>query len=227
MLGALEASFGPELPVAITGLLDTLQKASIVATVVSLGGFLYAASVLCRHLRLTFRAIWNYEAPLVSGTVRVVVRTTIVEQVIAFLMVLGGGALLLTALALIAATQWLGRLLGSLPFYTPTAGWVLTAVSSLVLATLTFAAMFRVLPPVAIRWRDVALAAALCAVGWVAASELLALYGVMFGDNPNAYGALGGLLVIMLWMNVVSQLLFFGAELCKVVATRDRTPVSR
>jgi uncharacterized BrkB/YihY/UPF0761 family membrane protein len=27
-------------------------------------------------------------------------------------------------------------------------------------------------------------------------------------------------LAVMLWMNVVSQVLFFGAELCKVVATR-------
>ena len=149
-------------------------------------------------------------------------RTTILEQVIAFLMVLGGGALLLTALVLIAATQWLDRLLGSLPFYTPGSGWVLTAVSSLVLATLTFAAMFRFLPPVPIRLRDVALAALLCAVGWVAASELLAVYGVMFGDNLNAYGALGGLLVTMVWMNIVSQMLFFGAELCKIVATRER-----
>jgi len=29
---------------------------------------------------------------------------------------------------------------------------------------------------------------------------------------------LGGLLVIMLWMDIVSQLPFFGAELSKVVA---------
>jgi uncharacterized BrkB/YihY/UPF0761 family membrane protein len=28
----------------------------------------------------------------------------------------------------------------------------------------------------------------------------------------------------MLWMNISSQVLFFGAELCKVVATQDGGP---
>jgi uncharacterized BrkB/YihY/UPF0761 family membrane protein len=33
-------------------------------------------------------------------------------------------------------------------------------------------------------------------------------------------------LAIMLWMKIVNQLLFFGAELCKIVATQDgRTEV--
>ncbi len=52
----------------------------------------------------------------------------------------------------------------------------------------------------------------------------LALYGVVVGGSRSASGALGGVLVIMLWMNTVSQVLFFGAELCKVVATRGGGP---
>jgi uncharacterized BrkB/YihY/UPF0761 family membrane protein len=36
----------------------------------------------------------------------------------------------------------------------------------------------------------------------------------------QALSAFGGVLAGMLWMNVVSQALFFGAELCKVVATQ-------
>ncbi len=219
VLLGIEASFGPELPVTIKRLLTTLQQESIIATVISLAGLFLAASVLFRHLRLSFRAIWKYEPPLVSGPVRVVVRATILEQVIAFVMVLGGGGLLLAALVLIAATQWLDRLLGSLPLLSQT-GWLLAALSSLVLAVITFAPMFKFLPPVPVRWRDVWLAALLCAVTWVVAGEVLALYGVFFGNSPSAYGALGGALAVMLWMNIVSQVLFFGAELCKVVATQ-------
>jgi membrane protein len=223
MLSGIEASFGPELSQAITQLLDTLQRGSIIATVISLAGLLVAASVLFRHLRLSFRAIWKYEPPLVAGSMRVVVWTTILEKIVAFGMVLGGGVLLLAALVLIAATQWLG----SLPLFGRAAGWVLAAASSLMLAALTFAPMFRFLPPVPIRWRDVWLATLLCAVGWVVASELLALYGVFFGDGLSAYGALGVVLAVMLWMNIVSQVLFFGAELCKVVTSRRRSRWTR
>lgn len=224
VLLGVEASFGPELPRTITRLLNSLEQESIVATVIGLGGLFLGASVLFRHLRLSFRAIWNYEPPLVSGPIRVVVWTTILERVIAFVIVLGGGGLLLMALALIAATQWLDRLLGSLPLLSHTTEWLLTAVSSLIIATITFACLFRVLPPVSIRWRHVWLAALLCAVSWVVASELLALYGLFFGSSRSAYGALGALLAVMLWMNIVSKVLFFGAELCKVVVANDGSP---
>ncbi|MGH2395827.1 MAG: YhjD/YihY/BrkB family envelope integrity protein [bacterium] len=36
----------------------------------------------------------------------------------------------------------------------------------------------------------------------------------------SAYGTIGALLVVMLWMNLISQVLYFGAELCKVITTR-------
>jgi membrane protein len=220
MLEGIEARFGPELAETITRLLDTLQQESIIATAVSLIGLLLAASLLFRHLRLSFRAIWNYEPPLVAGPVRVVVWTTVLERGIAFAMVLGGAGLLLTALGLIAAAQWLDRLLGTLPLLGPGTGWLLGAASSLILAAITFGLLLRFLPPIPIRWRHVRLATLLCAVSWVAASELLALYGVLFGNSGSASGALGGVVAVMLWMNIVSQVLFFGAELCKVVTTR-------
>jgi membrane protein len=120
---------------------------------------------------------------------------------------------------LIATTQWLNHRLGTLPLVGQVTGGLLTAASSLVLAAITFGSLFKVLPPVPVRWRDVGLAALLEAIGWVAASELLALYAVFFGDSRSAYGALGAVLAFMLWLNIVSQVLFFGAELCKVVAT--------
>ena len=61
--------------------------------------------------------------------------------------------------------------------------------------------------------------------GFLATStfRLALLYAVFFGDSRSAYGALGAMLAVMLWMNIVSQVLFFGAELCKVVAAK-RTP---
>jgi membrane protein len=222
MLIRVEASFGPQLPLTIKQLLNTVQVGSIIATVISLAGVLLAASVLFKHLRLAFRAIWKYKPPLVSGSMSVVVRMTILERVIASVMVLGGGALLLIALTLIIAAERLGRLLDSLALYGQTTEWFITTISSLIITAITFALLFKFLPPIVIRWRDVWLATLLCSLSWVAAGEFLALYGFLFEKNPNAYGAIGGLLAVLLWMNVVSQVLFFGGELCKVVATRRR-----
>jgi membrane protein len=211
----IESSFGAE---PIEQLLNAVKQDSIVATVISLGGVLLAGSVLFKHLRLAFRAIWKYKPLLVSGSMSVMVRETILERAIASAMVLGGGGLLLIALALLVAAKRLNRLLDSLALHGQTTGWLVTTTSSLILTAITFALLFKFLPPVAIRWRDVWLATLLCSLSWVAAGEFLALYGFFFEKNPNAYGFIGGLLVVLLWMNVVSQVLFFGGELCKVVA---------
>jgi uncharacterized BrkB/YihY/UPF0761 family membrane protein len=143
----IEARLGSEVSAPSTRVLDTLQQESVVAIMVSVAGLLLAGSVLFKHLRLSFRAIWNYDPPLVSGTVRVVVRATILERAVALAMVLGGGGLLLMALGLIAATQWLDRLLGRLPLLGWTPGWILTAAISLILAVVVFACLFKFLPP--------------------------------------------------------------------------------
>ena len=219
MLDGVTAHFGHELSMTITGLLDTLQRESIVATVVSLTGLLLAGSVLFKHLRLTFRAIWKHAPPMVSGAMRAVVWATLFERVVAFVMVLGGGALLLAALGLIAATQSLDSVLGRVPLLGPKSGWLLATASSLGLAVMTFAVLFKFLPPVPMRWRHVRLAALLCGAAWVVVSELLALFGGFLVGSRSTAGVLG-VLAVMLWMNLGSQVLFFGAELCKVVATR-------
>src|SRR5215510_3073090 len=218
ILVRIEASFGPQLPLTIERLLNALQRDSITATIISIGGILLAASVLFKHLRLAFRAIWKHKPLLVAGSMSIVVRETILERVIASVMVLGGGGLLLIALGLLVAANRLTRLLDSLTLHGQTTGWFVTTLSSLIITALTFALLLKFLPPIAIRWRDVWLATLLCSFPCVAAGEVLSLYGLFFERNPNAYGAIGALLALLLWMNVVSQVLFFGGELCKVVA---------
>jgi membrane protein len=217
---AVQANFGPELRATIEGASSALQEESIIGTSIGLVALLFTASVLLRHLRLSFRAIWKRDPPLVAGSFRAAVWAILVERIIAFAMVLSGGGLLLAALLLIGATQWIYRLLGRVPLVGPTAGWVMPTASSLVLAAATFSMLFKFLPPVSIRWRDIWPAALLCAAVWVVAGELLTLYGVFFGGSPSASGALAALFAVMLWMSVVSKVLFFGAELCKVLARR-------
>jgi membrane protein len=222
VLGGVEAAFGAQLRATVEQLLVTVQQESIVATVISLIGLLLTASVLFRHLRLSFRAIWKHAPPLISGPVWVAVRASFLEQAIAYVLVLMGGGLLLAALMLIALAWWLNSLLESLPQLGQLSGWLITVLSPFTLAAITFAFLFRFMPPVPVRWRDVWLAALLCAGAWWAASALLSLYGTIFGSNLSAYGAIGALLAVMLWMNIISQVLFFGAELCKVTATQAR-----
>ncbi len=206
VLATVETSFGSEIRTGIEQLLEHLEEESIVATVISLAGLLWTASVLFKHLRLSFRAIWKYTPPLVSGTVGVIVRTSFLEQIAAFAMVVAGGVLLLTTLLLIAAMQWIGG------------AWLYALPSPVIIVFLTFAFLFKLLPPARPRWSHVWFAAAFCTAAWIVGSELLILAGAFIGSSPSASVAVGGLLMIMLWMNFIAQLLFYGAEVCKVVS---------
>lgn len=223
VLRTVETSVGHELRATIEQVLDRLQQDSIVATIVSLAGLMLTASVLFSHLRLTFRAIWKHPPPLMSGPPLVVVRTKFLEQAMAFAIMATSGVLLVAALVLFAAFQWLIGLLDSAPLVRDTAQSMYAFAGTLLVVICAFAFLFRFLPPVRLGWRHVWLAATLCAGAWILTAEALALYGAYLGTS-SAFGVLGGLLAIMLWMNLVSKLLFYGAELCKVVAYRSGVP---
>ena len=218
-LSAIAAAFGADLQVAIERLLDGIERQSVVATVVSLGALVWSASLVMRHLRMSFRAIWKVAPPLVSGSLPVALRTALLEKAIAFGMLLAGVLLALAAVALLALVNWLIASLST--------GWLIAIPTSLVVVPVTFAFLFRYLPPVRLPWRHVRLSTLLCSSAWLIGVEVLALYGAFFGRNLSVYGATGGVLVIMLWMNIVAQGLFLGAELCKVSywwSTQEHSP---
>jgi membrane protein len=223
VLRAIEAGLGTPVRVTIGELLQEVQRESVIATGISLGALLITASKLFQQLRLSFRAIWKYAPPLVSGTVRVAVLSTLLEKAMGFALLLIAGALLLFALALLATVQWLGGHLERLPWLGHI-GWLVALPTTFAIAALTFVMLFRFLPPVRIRWRHIGIVATACALACMAATEILALYGTLFGSKFGAWGVVGGLLMIMLWMDVVSQILFYGAELCKVLSRGDWKP---
>jgi len=208
VLDTIQTSFGAELRTTIEGLLRGLERQSVVATIISLIALVLSASLIIKHLRISFRAIWKHAPPLAATSLLVGIREMVVERVIAFGMMMTGALLVVAAVGLIGVVRWLSRILG--------ADWLLAIPNSLVIVPLTFALLLRYLPPVRLPWRHVWFATMLCSSVCLIGVEVMALYGSYFGTNFSAYGAIGGVLVIMLWMQLVSKVLFFGAELCKV-----------
>jgi membrane protein len=213
VLDGMQSSFGGEIASTVQHLVSVLENQSLLPATISLVGMLLTAAALVRHLRMSFRAIWKFPPIFLSGPLVVVILRALAEMALAFAIVTAGGGLLLATLIMLASVRWLTRLVGT--------EWLLVIPSSLIIAPLIFALLFRFLPPRRMPWRHVWLAAVLCGVAWVAATGLLTLSRNFFGGGFSAYGAIGTLLVAMIWINVVSQCLFFGAELCKVLAAGD------
>src|SRR5215468_3906900 len=90
VLTIVETNLGEQFRRIIETLLMQLQRQSLVTTLAGLLGLLYTASKLFRHLRMSFRAIWNYEPPLLAGPMRKRLGVTVFEYAFSFLMVLSG-----------------------------------------------------------------------------------------------------------------------------------------
>lgn len=226
LLSTIEITFGADLRVAVEQVSEHLQRGSILATLIGVVGLLLTSSALFGHLRMTFRAIWKQAPPLASGSLLRALRMKLTERAIAFGIMFGGGAVLLALLAIIGTLQWLAALPGNLKLLGDTLGWLLPLLGSLVIAPLIFALLLRALPPERVNWRDVRLAAILLGLTWIFGAEVLSVYAAHAAKKWSAYGAIGGILMVMLWMHAMSKMLFFGAELSKVTY-RARTSIER
>ncbi|MFW5973453.1 MAG: YihY/virulence factor BrkB family protein, partial [Bacteroidota bacterium] len=93
------------------------------------------------------------------------------------------------------------------------------AAFSLALIALLFAIMFKVLPDVNVRWKDVGFGAFVTAVLFVIGKLLIGWY--MGQSNPGeAFGAAGALAAIMIFVYYASMILLLGAEFTQVWARR-------
>ncbi len=76
---------------------------------------------------------------------------------------------------------------------------------------LVFASIYKVLPDVKIRWKDVWLGAIVTTILFVAGKYLIAYY-LGNADFNDAYGATGSLVALLAWVYYSVLILFFGAN---------------
>ncbi len=95
---------------------------------------------------------------------------------------------------------------------------IVNAVGMLVIYTLLFALIYKVLPDVEISWKDVWVGALITGVLFEVGRFLIGLY-LGRSSVASPYGAAGSLVLILLWIYYASIVFFFGAELTQTWAT--------
>ena len=186
------------------------RDAGTLTTVIGVVSLLLGALGVFAQLQDAFDTIWEVTPRPGPGLLRMVQ-----TRAIAFGMVLVIAFLLLASLLLnamwVAASDYLQR---QVPYFGLVSALV-NLVAPLVLTTVLFAVMFRVLPSVEIAWRDVWPGAILTAVLFNLGRVGIGFY---LGRSTigSAAGAAGSLLIILVWIYLSAQILFFGAEFTQV-----------
>ncbi|PTL76179.1 YihY/virulence factor BrkB family protein [Vitiosangium sp. GDMCC 1.1324] len=129
---------------------------------------------------------------------------------IAILVTLAGAVLsILASLAMVvtpAFAKWLGEPFGTLVMWLrlPVAGLIMMFVLALV---------YYFLPDVEQKFRFITPGSVVGVLFWLIASWGFSVYVRNFGKYDVNYGALGGVIVMLLWMYISSQVILLGAEI--------------
>ncbi len=189
---------------------DTVKGVSNVSaplTIVGLVGMAWAASAMFGAIRKSLNVAWDTE----------VHRPVVQQKLIDLGMVVGLGALLGASVAGTAALRTLrtlsdqnltplsegtGFFWAVVPFFLPA-----------ILSFVVFMLVYRYVPNAPAGFREVWPGALLAAVLFEVLKNGFAIYIANFNNYDVAYGALGGILLFLLWTYLTSNILLIGAEL--------------
>ena len=208
----LLGSQGAELVQTI--LANAKQKGSGVFAIIGLIILLVSASAVFSQLQSALNAIWRV-APRPDLSWKYTVRLRLVSMA----LVVGAGLflilLVISSAVLAAVAEFIAKVTPGLQSL-----WGLVdLVFSIGVLTFLFAMVFKILPDVIIRWKDVWLGALTTAVLFAFGKLAISLY---LGKSApgSAYGAAGSVIALLLWIYYSAVILFFGAELTQVYARR-------
>ena len=224
VLTQVEALVGKDGAQLVTTMVNSLSQpaASIPAAILGFVALVLGAIGVFGQLKASLNQIWHAPIRQSAGPVKDLL--DVARQVALLLLtVLVMGLLILMSLLIDAVLSSIGTFVNTHigdPLLISAPLWSLVNLGiSFTLTTLMFAAIYKILPDVAIAWKDVWFGSILTASLFTLGKFLIGLY-LGRSSVTSAYGAAGSLVVILLWVNYSAQIFFIGAEFTHIYALR-------
>jgi membrane protein len=195
------------------------SDSSILATIFSVVMILLGASGVFVQLSDSLNTIWRVQHKA-SGVVQAFLR----GRILSFAMIVGIGFLLLVSLVVSAALAGMSNYVSTLFPVFPGMVSVLDFAVSFVGVTVMFACMFKFVPAVTIKWKEVWVGGAVTSLLFSIGKLLIGLY-LGNGAIGSTFGTAKSLVVIMLWAYYSSQIVLFGAEFTRLYSERFGTRI--
>lgn len=190
-----------------------LSGKSTIAFIFGIITLLIGATSIFGEIQDSINLIWKVRAKPKRGWVKLLKDRLLSSSLIVVLGFLLVVSLLVNGLILTLSTQ--------LQHYFPRlAVFIVNAINitlSFVVITLLFGVIFKVLPDVKIRWKDVRTGAFFTACLFMAGRFVIGLY-IQATGTGSAFGAAGAVVIILVWVYYTAAILYFGAEFTQVYA---------
>lgn len=222
LVAELVELIGEEGGQAINVIVDNAQQRPdlrSIAGLISIGVLVFSATTVFGQLQHSLNVIWDAEARPGQGVVQ-----WVRKRLLSLGLVATVGFLLVVSLALSAALSFALKFIDKVvpaSFQERAHLWeALNTGTSLVVFAMLFAVIFKFLPDVRVTWKHVWGGSLVTSLLFGLGKMLIGLY-LGRSTIASAYGAAGSLVVLLVWVYYSSTILFFGAELTQVYATKD------
>jgi membrane protein len=207
MMDQLRSAVGPRSAGVIESMMASqTRQGSLIATIIGVVVLVLGASGVFGQLKTSLNLIWHVQARPGRAVLGLVM-----DRVLSLLVLIGIGILLIVSLLLsTAVTAFYNSINQTIQIPGFVARIIQLVVSGFVL-TLLFGLVFKLLPDVRIRWRDLWVGSITTALLFLAGEYLLGLYlGRQGAASP--YGAAGSVVLILMWIYYSSLIVLIGAE---------------
>jgi membrane protein len=196
-----------------------------IATLVSIVLLLVGATSVLAELQSALNQMWEAPPLKTSG-----IWAWIRSRLLSLSLIGAAGFLLAISLVLSAALTALDRWVVGGAEDVAILIEIANFLTSYILTALFFAAIYKILPDVPMRWRDVIVGALITALLFTIGKYAIAVY-ISASEMASGYGAAGALIIVFVWVFYSTQIFLLGAEFTKVYAashgSKKRQPARR
>lgn len=198
----------------ITSILREVIEGRGAATGASLLILLWTVTTAVSNLEKAINVAWNVEQA----------RGFVMQRLLALLVCAGGAALLGLSFVLTAGLKLVKNLDVSILGMTPGSWpwiWELLGFAAPILVTvLAFTMIYKVMPNTAVSTRIALIGGIVAGVLWELAKHAFSYYVNNFADYSRVYGSLGGVILLLVWINYSALVTVLGAEVASLADRR-------
>lgn len=197
-----------------------IDHSGIWPTVVGVVAIAVGATTVFAQMQQSLNAIWEVAPRPSKSSLWILIKARLLSLTI----VLAIGFVLLVSLLLSVALQAVVTFASQ---WLPVPAWAMVNLElgiSLLVISLLFAAIFRILPDVVLSWRDVILGGVITAILFTVGRWAIALY-LANTATASTYGAAGSLVLLLLWVNYSSLILLYGAAVTRAYVEAQGKPI--
>lgn len=211
----------PSLTRTLLGIVEqTTQTGGMATSIVGIGTLLFASTTAVAQLKSTLNLIWKVKIMEGKGLLQF-----LLDRGISLVMVFSLTLLLMLSVISDGILYAIAPHIESiLPFDLDLAAY-LNQILLWVSTTVLFAVIFKMLPDVSLRWRDVFVGALITTLLFMLGKLVIGWYLRNYG-SADAFGAAGTFVVFLIWVYYNAQVVFFGAEFTQVYMAMKGRPMT-